>query len=107
MHYGSRAKDWIVDHDVKQKVLAKEFHVTESILSQYLTGRSTISVDVLVKIARYFNLSMDYLVGLTDLPERPMELSEEEGALVESFRSLDEKQRTFLLAMLRVLREQR
>lgn len=106
MHYGARAKAWIVDHDVKQKVLAKEFHVTESILSQYLTGRSAISVDVLVKIARRFHLSMDYLVGLSDLPERPMELSEGEQALVEGFRTLDEKQQKFFLQMLRLLREQ-
>ena len=39
MRYGSRIKEWITDHDIKQKALAKEFHITESMMSHYMTGR--------------------------------------------------------------------
>ena len=48
MHYGARMKEWITDHDIKQKALAKEFHVTEAMMSHYMTGRNEITVDVLV-----------------------------------------------------------
>ena len=47
MRYGSRIKEWITDHDIKQKALAKEFHITESMMSHYMTGRNEITVDLL------------------------------------------------------------
>ena len=72
MHYGARMKEWITDHDIKQKTLAKEFHVTEAMMSHYMTGRNEITVDVLVKFARKYGLSMDYLVGLTETREPPL-----------------------------------
>ena len=106
MHYGARAKDWIVDHDVRQKKLAEEFHVTPAMLSNYLNGRNEISVDVLVKIARYFHISVDYLVGLTDRPELPMELSREERELVARFRALRPDQRELVMKTLAFMGEQ-
>ena len=88
MTYEARMKEWITDHDIRQKVLAKEFHVTEAVLSNYLTGRSTISVDVLVKFAKRTGLSMDYLVGLSDKPIPPIRLNEAERRFMETFRTL-------------------
>ena len=88
MTYEARMKEWITDHDIRQKVLAKEFHVTEAVLSNYLTGRSTISVDVLVKFAKRTGLSMDYLVGLSDEPIPPIRLNEAERRFMETFRTL-------------------
>ena len=57
MRYGSRIKEWITDHDIKQKALAKEFHITESMMSHYMTGRNEITVDLLVKFAQKYGLS--------------------------------------------------
>ena len=71
MHYGSRMKDWITDHDFKQKALAKEFHVTESMMSHYMTGRNEITVDLLVQFARKFNLSMVIWWASPTIPGRP------------------------------------
>jgi len=106
MNYASRAKDWITDSDIKQKKLAQEFHITEAMFSNYLTGRSDMPVDVLVKIAQYFSLSMDYLVGLTDEPRAPMSLSEAEQELVESFRKLSREQRELIVQNIRFMLEQ-
>ena len=106
MHYGSRMKDWITDHDLKQKALAKEFHVTESMMSHYMTGRNEITVDLLVQFARKFNLSMDYLVGLTDDPRPPMHLSQEEQSLVASYRALSRDQRELVAQCIRLVQGQ-
>jgi plasmid maintenance system antidote protein VapI len=106
MHYGTRAKDWITDHDVKQKTLAKEFHVTEAMMSHYLTGRNEITVDVLVKFAKYFDLSMDYLVGLSDIPERQSALSKSEKQLIDGFRTLSAKQKELILQNVGFMQEQ-
>lgn len=106
MSYGTRAKEWITDHDVTQKKLAEHFQITEAMLSNYLTGRNEMPVDILVKIAQYFQISVDYLVGLSDQPKRPLLLKEEEGRMVEEFRTLSKEQKELLLQMLRFMTEQ-
>ena len=106
MHYGSRMKEWITDHDILQKTLAKEFHVTEAMMSHYITGRNEVTVDVLVQFAKRTGLSMDYLVGLTDLPYPPMELSEGEQDMVRRFRTLSREQRELIVKNIAIMEEQ-
>ena len=105
-HYGVRAKEWITDHDVKQKMLAKEFHVTEAMLSNYLTGRNEMPVEVLVKIAKHFDISMDYLVGLCDSPNVPMPVSESEQTLIAAYRTLSREQKELIAQNIRFMQEQ-
>lgn len=106
MHYGSRMKEWVTDHDIRQKTLAKEFNVTEAMMSHYMTGRNEITVDVLVKFARREGLSMDYLVGLTDVPRPPMSISQGERKLVEDFRTLSREQKELLVKTIAIMQEQ-
>ncbi|MCI8990270.1 MAG: helix-turn-helix domain-containing protein [Lawsonibacter sp.] len=106
MSYETRMKEWITDHDIRQKVLAKEFHVTEAALSNYLTGRSTITLDVLVKFAKRSGLSMDYLVGLSDEPIPPMPLTESERQLIEHFRTLHPTQKELIVKNIAIMQEQ-
>ena len=102
MHYGARMKEWITDHDIKQKALAKEFHVTEAMMSHYMTGRNEITVDVLVKFARKYGLSMDYLVGLTEGREPALTLTEDEQRLVLGYRASSRDQKEMLLRAVEV-----
>lgn len=88
MSYEVRMKEWITDHDIRQKTLAKEFHVTEAMMSHYMTGKNEVTVDVVVKFAKKFGLSTDYLLGLSDVPQLPMQLDEDERQLIELFRTL-------------------
>ena len=106
MHYGSRMKEWITDHDILQKTLAKEFHVTEAMMSHYMTGRNEVTVDVLVQFAKRTGLSMDYLVGLTDLPQPPMALSQPEQDMVKRFRTLSREQRELIVKNIAIMQEQ-
>ena len=64
-----------------------------------------ITVDLLVKFARKYGISTDYLLGLTDCPERPLDLSEEERALVECWRRLTEDRQKLLMKMARFMEE--
>lgn len=81
-------KEWITDHDIRQKTLAKEFSVTEAMMSHYMTGKNEVTVDLVVKFAKKFGLSTDYLLGLSDEPKLPMKLDEDERQLIEIFRTL-------------------
>lgn len=105
-HFGVKAKEWITDHDVKQKALAKEFHVTEAMLSNYLTGRNDMPVSVLVKIAKRFDISMDYLVGLCEEPNAPISLTESERGLISAYRTLSREQRELIVQNIRFMQEQ-
>lgn len=49
-----------------QVELAKDLGITRSSLSLYELGERTINTDVLYDIAKYFNVSADYLIGLSD-----------------------------------------
>ena len=106
MHYRERIKEWITDHDLKQKALAKELDITDSVISNYLTGRSQVSIEMLVKMAEHFGVSVDYLAGVTDDPELPVSLSKTERHLVDSFRTLNPQQKELIIQNIRFMREQ-
>ena len=55
------------DH-VSQKELGKEINVSHYTISSYEKGRSEPNDEIKVRIARYFNVSLDYLAGLIDEP---------------------------------------
>lgn len=61
--YISRIRDLREDHDLKQKDLALYLSVDQSTYSDYENGRINIPVDMLIKIADYYKVSLDYLVG--------------------------------------------
>ena len=54
------------DKDLLQKDVAKILNVTQVAYSCYEIGRRQIPVDALVKLASFYNTSVDYLLGLTD-----------------------------------------
>lgn len=49
--------------NTKQKTLAKVLGVTPSVVSQYEKGKALPGYDVMEKIADYFDVSVDYLLG--------------------------------------------
>lgn len=57
------------DRDIKQKEIAKYLNVSQNTYSQYETGVISITADVLVKLANYYNVSVDYLLDRTNNPK--------------------------------------
>ena len=56
------------DRDIKQKDIAKYLSVSQNTYSQYETGVISITAEVLIKLADYYNVSIDYLLDRTDIP---------------------------------------
>ena len=54
---------------VLQKDLATELEVNPSVLSDWKKGRIKPSIDNIIKIAKYFDVTTDYLLGISDLPK--------------------------------------
>ena len=64
-----RIRDLREDHDIKQQDIADYLQCTQVCYSHYETGKRDIPTDVLIKLANYYNVSIDYLLGRTDNPE--------------------------------------
>ena len=62
----NRLKDLREDRDLIQEVLADYLCCSQSTYSRYESGKSNIPNDILKKLAEFYNVSIDYLLGLTD-----------------------------------------
>ena len=57
------------DRDIKQKDVAKYLNVSQNTYSQYETGVISITAEILIKLADFFGVSVDYLLDRTDNPK--------------------------------------
>lgn len=64
-----RLKEIREDKDLLQIDLARLLKVTQAQYSRYEMGVNEIPIEKLVILARYYNTSIDYLLGLTDKRE--------------------------------------
>lgn len=53
------------DHDKRQQDLADYLNVKQTTYSKYELGRINVPVDVFIKLADYYDVTIDYLVGRT------------------------------------------
>lgn len=65
-----RIRDLREDKDLKQRQLAEYLHCSQQVYSNYELGQRDIPTDVLIKLADLYNVSTDYLLGLTNNPKR-------------------------------------
>ncbi|MBR2444524.1 MAG: helix-turn-helix transcriptional regulator [Clostridia bacterium] len=65
-----RIKDLREDADLTQKQIADFLHIKQNTYSQYENGHRQIPIEVLIKLARFYNTSIDYLVGETHNKKR-------------------------------------
>lgn len=58
------------DRDLNQTQIAKILCMSQTGYSKYETGENDIPTTILIKLARYYNTSIDYLLGETENPRR-------------------------------------
>ena len=61
-----RLKDLREDKDLLQKDIAKILNVAERTYSGYETGSRNVPNEILISIAKFYNTSTDYILGLTN-----------------------------------------
>ncbi len=64
-----RVRDLREDKDLTQKQMADFLQIHQTTYSDYEIGNLNIPVEVLIKLAKYYKTSIDYIVGLTDNPK--------------------------------------
>ena len=65
-----RIRDLREDHDLKQRQLAEILNCSQRVYSNYELGQRDIPTDILIKLSSFYNVSVDYLLGLTNNPKR-------------------------------------
>lgn len=65
LKYG-RIRDLRIDRGLTQAQVAEVLHVSQNTYSQYEIGTTRYPLDVVVTLAEFYGVSVDYLVGLTD-----------------------------------------
>ena len=63
----SRIKTLREKRGIIQEILAAELGITQQMLSKYEKDVTVIKVDILKKLAEYFNVTTDYLLGMSDV----------------------------------------
>ena len=61
-----RIKDLREDNDKFQKDIAQLLGISQQYYSEYEKGNRTIPINHLITLAKYYNTSIDYIVGLSD-----------------------------------------
>ncbi len=70
MTFPERLKEIRKAQKVTQKQLANELSISERNYQDYEYGKVVPSATILIALADYFDVSLDYLVGRSDNPER-------------------------------------
>lgn len=66
MNYYQRLKDVREDRDLSQKEVADHLGISQSDYSKYELGKHMMGIDKYIKLAKFYNVSIDYLAGVVD-----------------------------------------
>lgn len=94
-----------------QEILAAELGITQQMLSKYERDVTLIKVDILKKIATYFNVTTDYLLGVSDVKrdlQRQMKMNEtldEYYDLIEIYKDLDSYDKEMIWSIMQTVKK--
>lgn len=67
MNYIERIRGLREDNDYNQTVVAKAIHVAQTTYSDYEKGKVRIPIDSLIELAKFYNVDMNYISGVSDI----------------------------------------
>ncbi len=67
MKYNERIRDIREDHSLTQQKVADQLHVGQRTYADYESGKTRIPVDSLLILAKFYDVSMDYITGASDV----------------------------------------
>lgn len=67
MKYNERIREIREDHDLTQQKVADLLFIGQRTYADYESGKTRIPVDSLIVLARYYNVSMDYIAGISNV----------------------------------------
>ncbi len=64
--FGQRLRELRKDNNLSMKQLSLKVGIADSCISRWENGQTIVNADQLIIFAKFFDVSVDYLVGLTD-----------------------------------------
>lgn len=107
----SRIKIFREKRGLIQAILATELGITQQTLSKYEKDVNIIKIDVLKRLAEYFNVTTDYLLGLSDVKRdltgqlKISETLDEYYDLIEVYKKLDRYDQELVWSILQIVRK--
>lgn len=107
----SRIKQLREKRGIIQETLAAELGITQQMLSKYERDITLIKVDILKKIAMYFNVTTDYLLGTSDVKRdlqgqmRVNKTLDEYFDLIEVYKDLDQYDREVVWSVMQAVKK--
>ena len=68
MDYRQRIRDVREDHDLTQEQIGKILNKSQQGYNHIEAGRAELKIEDLIRLCEFYDLSADYLIGLTDNP---------------------------------------
>lgn len=69
MDYTKRLYDLRTDNDYRQEDIAEYLQITKQAYGMYENGKRNLSIDYLIKLSKFYGVSADFILCLTDNPE--------------------------------------
>ncbi|GBK65490.1 helix-turn-helix transcriptional regulator [Paenibacillus sp. FSL R5-0527] len=66
-----RIRDLREDRDLTQQQLADYLNISQATYSRYESGNLDVPSSVLIKLSEFYNVSIDYILGQTNISKRP------------------------------------
>ena len=97
MGLGERLENLLEERELTQRKLAADLHMAPSTLNGYIKGHRQPDHETVIRIAEYFDVSTDYLLGVARGKKRREVLDVREGDLVGIYRKLRQEHKDLLL----------
>lgn len=107
----SRIKTLREKRGIIQEILAAELGITQQMLSKYENDVTVIKVDILKRLAEYFNVTTDYLLGMSDVKRdltgqiKLNETLDEYYDMIEVYKKLDQYDQELVWSLLQIVRK--
>ena len=64
-----RIRDLREDSDLTQKQVSSALNCSQQLYSNYELGQRDIPTDILIKLSKFYNVSVDYILGISDVAQ--------------------------------------
>lgn len=103
---GGRLRELRNARRILQEIAGQDLGVSQQNLSRYENDVNTIPADMLVRLAKYYNVTTDYILGISDekrnlgIQVRLSEMMEENYEFMEIYRTLNSYEKELLWALM-------
>ena len=109
MKFSNRLENLLEERNLTQRKLSTELHIAPSTLNGYLRKNREPDFETLIKISKYFNVSTDYILGVTNIRNPYIHgecHDDKEEELLGTYRELMPKEQDYLIKQAHIYHHQ-